>query len=124
MRETVVNTLRDHPFVAEFDPRHVETLAKLGKEIRFERDRILFGEGDECSEFHLIVTGLVALEIAAPEHTFSRANADAAARRGCRRAAAADPAAASRYLPSDRCSRRSATAARDRGMPGQEATRL
>ena len=70
MRETVPATLRHHPFVAEFEPRHVEKLATLAKEIRFDRDQILFREGDECSEFYLIVTGLVALEIAAPGHTF------------------------------------------------------
>jgi CRP-like cAMP-binding protein len=61
--------LRHHPFVAEFEPRHVEKLATLAKEIRFERDQIIFREGDDCSEFYLIVTGLVALEIAAPGHT-------------------------------------------------------
>ena len=45
-------------------------LATLANESRFDRDQILFREGDECSEFYLIVTGLVALEIAAPGHTF------------------------------------------------------
>jgi CRP-like cAMP-binding protein len=70
MRETVLAMLRHHPFVAEFEPRHVDKLATLAKEIRFDRDQILFREGDECSEFYLIVTGLVALEIAAPGHTF------------------------------------------------------
>jgi CRP-like cAMP-binding protein len=70
MRETVPALLRHHPFVAEFEPRHVDKLATLAKEIRFDRDQILFREGDECSEFYLIVTGLVALEIAAPGHTF------------------------------------------------------
>ena len=62
--------LRHHPFVAEFEPRHVERLAALAKEVRFDRDHIIFREGDECSEFYLIVNGLVALEIAAPGHTF------------------------------------------------------
>jgi CRP-like cAMP-binding protein len=70
MRETLPAKLRHHPFVAEFEPRHVERLATLAKEVRFERDHIMFLEGDECSEFYLIVTGLVALEIAAPGHTF------------------------------------------------------
>ena len=70
MKESVLEMLRHHPFVAEFEPRHVEKLATLAKEIRFERDQILFREGDECSEFYLIVTGLIALEIAAPGHTF------------------------------------------------------
>ena len=62
--------LREHPFVVGFEPRHVETLATLAKEIRFERDQILFREGDEATEFYLIVNGLVALEMAAPGHTF------------------------------------------------------
>jgi CRP-like cAMP-binding protein len=62
--------LRHHPFVAEFEPRHIEKLATLAREVRFERDQIIFREGDDCSEFYMIVTGLVALEIAAPGHTF------------------------------------------------------
>jgi len=62
--------LRHHPFVAEFEPRHIERLATLAKEVRFERDQILFREGDDASEFYLIVNGLIALEIAAPGHTF------------------------------------------------------
>ena len=70
MRENHLSTLRHHPFVAEFEPRHVEKLAAMAKQIRFERDQIIFREGDECSEFYLIVTGLVSLEIAAPGHTF------------------------------------------------------
>jgi CRP/FNR family transcriptional regulator, cyclic AMP receptor protein len=70
MRETTLEMLRHHPFVAEFEPRHVEKLAALATEKRIERDQIIFREGDDFSEFHLIVSGLVALEIAAPGHTF------------------------------------------------------
>ena len=70
MKETVLNMLRHHPFVADFEPRHIERLANVAKEVHYERDQILFREGDECSEFYRIVNGLVALEIAAPGHTF------------------------------------------------------
>jgi CRP/FNR family cyclic AMP-dependent transcriptional regulator len=70
MKETVLATLRHHPFVAEFEPRHLEKLATLAREIRFERDQILFREGDDFTDFYLIVTGLVALEMAAPGHVF------------------------------------------------------
>src|SRR5215471_15518258 len=70
MRESILNVLHHHPFVAEFEPRHIERLASLAKEVRFERDQILFREGDDASEFYLIVNGLVALEIAAPGQTF------------------------------------------------------
>ena len=70
MKETLLATLRHHPFVAEFEPRHLEKLATLAREVRFERDQILFREGDDCHDFYLIVTGLVALEIVAPGHVF------------------------------------------------------
>ena len=70
MRETHLATLRHHPFVVEFEPRHVDRLAGLARDVRFDRGHVIFREGDECSEFYLIVTGLVALEIAAPGHTF------------------------------------------------------
>ena len=70
MRDTILTKLRHHPFVAEFEPGAIEKLASLAKEIRFDRDQIMFREGDECTEFYLIITGLVALEIAAPGHTF------------------------------------------------------
>src|ERR1044071_8801 len=70
MRESISAMLRHHPFVAEFEPRHGEKLAALAKKVRFGRDEVLCREGDECSELYLIVNGLVALEIAAPGHTF------------------------------------------------------
>jgi CRP/FNR family cyclic AMP-dependent transcriptional regulator len=70
MKETVLEMLRDHPFVGGFEPHHLEKLAAMAKEVRFDRDQILFREGDECSEFYMVVTGLVALEIAAPGHIF------------------------------------------------------
>jgi len=70
MRENHLSTLRHHPFVLEFEARHVERLAALAKDVRFDRNHVIFREGDECSEFYLVVNGLVALEIAAPGHTF------------------------------------------------------
>jgi CRP-like cAMP-binding protein len=70
MKETLFALLRHHPFVAEFETRHIEKLATLAKQTRYDRDHVIFREGDDCSEFFLIVTGLVAIEIAAPGHTF------------------------------------------------------
>jgi CRP/FNR family cyclic AMP-dependent transcriptional regulator len=70
MTEGVVALLQRHPFVEEFQAQHVETLATLATRVRFDRDQIIFREGDECSDFYLIVSGLVALEIAAPDHVF------------------------------------------------------
>ena len=70
MHESHLAMLRHHPFVLEFEPRHVERLAALAKDVRWERNQLIFREGDECSEFYLIVSGLVSLEIAAPGQTF------------------------------------------------------
>ena len=69
-RETLVAVLQKHPFVGEFQPQHIEKLSALAKEVQFERDQVIFHEGDECHDFYLIVKGRVALEIEAPEHTF------------------------------------------------------
>ena len=70
MSEGVVSVLQRHPFVEEFQSEHVEKLASMATKVRFERDQIIFREGDDCHDFYLIVSGLVALEIAAPDHTF------------------------------------------------------
>ena len=65
-----MDLLRKQPFVQGMQERHVEELGELAKEVRFERDRVLFGEGEESPEFYLIVSGMVALEIAPPSGTF------------------------------------------------------
>ena len=70
MHEHHLSKLRHHPFVLEFEPRHVEKLASLAHDVRFERGQIIFHEGDDCSEFYLIVNGLVSLELVAPGQTF------------------------------------------------------
>ena len=62
-RETLVAVLQKHPFVGEFQPQHIEKLSALAKEVQFERDNVIFHEGDECHDFYLIVKGRVALEI-------------------------------------------------------------
>ena len=61
--------LRRHPFVLEFEPTYVDKLAALAKPVRFERDHVLFHEGDECNEFYLITSGLIALEVEEPGST-------------------------------------------------------
>jgi len=68
MTENVVTLLQRHPFVEEFQPQHIEKLSSMATRVRFEQDQVIFREGDECGEFYLIMNGLVALEIAAPDH--------------------------------------------------------
>ena len=66
----VMPLLEQQPFAKGLEPAQVEKLAALATRVRFEADEIIFREGDERYEFYLIVSGLVALEIAPPGQTF------------------------------------------------------
>src|SRR4029434_7410556 len=86
--KSLVTLLGKQPFVQGFQPHQVETLATLANRVRFEPDHVLLREGDECSEFYLIVSDTggrgvdecsefcssvsrrVALEMARPGQTF------------------------------------------------------
>jgi CRP-like cAMP-binding protein len=70
MTESALALLHRHPFVADLEPAHVETLAALARRVAFEKNEIVFREGDETSDFYLIVSGMVSLEMAAADHTF------------------------------------------------------
>jgi CRP-like cAMP-binding protein len=61
--------LRKHPFVEAFEPAHVEKLAQLARSAAFERDQVVFHEGDECNDFFILLRGMVALEVEEPDHT-------------------------------------------------------
>ena len=47
----------------------MDRLAAFAKDVMFSRDHVVFHEGDECSEFYLIVSGRIALEVEEPGHT-------------------------------------------------------
>ncbi len=69
-KDTLIEVLHRHPFIEAFAPSDFDKLAALAREVTFEPDQVIFREGDDCHDFYLIVTGRVALEIAAPDHTF------------------------------------------------------
>ena len=52
--ENLVDILKEQTFLKGFLPQHVERLAALANEVRFERDQIIFRQGDESSLFYLI----------------------------------------------------------------------
>ncbi len=60
----VVPLLEQLPVAKGLEPAQVEKLAALATRVRFEPDEVIFREGDERYEFYLILSGLVALEIA------------------------------------------------------------
>ena len=57
--------LLKHPFVAGLPGRLVEELAPLAREVTFGPDQVIFREGEDCHDFYLVVSGRVALELAA-----------------------------------------------------------
>jgi CRP/FNR family cyclic AMP-dependent transcriptional regulator len=61
--------LRKHHFVEAFEPAHVDKLAALATAVKFERDQVLFHEGDECNDFYMIISGMIALEVEEPGST-------------------------------------------------------
>ena len=65
MRKAIHEAVHEHPFLAEFQPQHIARLAELAQEARFDRDQIIFRQGDASSFFYLIVSGKVALEVTA-----------------------------------------------------------
>ena len=67
--DVVAELLHKHPFVEDLDQHHIEKLAEMASEVDYERDQVIFREGDECNLFYLILSGKVALEIAAPPRT-------------------------------------------------------
>lgn len=62
--QTVGALLQQQPFASEFSPAQVAQLAAIAKRVHFASDQVIFDEGEECSEFYLIVAGRVALEMA------------------------------------------------------------
>jgi len=67
--DVVAELLHKHPFVEDLDRRHVEMLADMATEVGYDKNQIIFREGDECGLFYLILSGRVALEITAPGRT-------------------------------------------------------
>jgi len=61
--ENLVDMLRTHPFVEGCRPEHIEKLASMAARVQFEKNAIIFREGDESSFFYLLFSGSVVLEI-------------------------------------------------------------
>ena len=62
-QQDLVAALRSHPFDKNFTPEQIGKLASLAREVTFERDQVIFREGEDCHDFYLVVAGRVALEI-------------------------------------------------------------
>ena len=63
MGQTALEALRGLPFVEDMEPSHIDRLAAMAKETGFEKDQVIFGEGETGRQFYIVLTGKVALEI-------------------------------------------------------------
>ena len=68
--KTVSEKLISHPFLEGLRPEHVEKLAAMSCEVHFEKDQMIFREGDESSFFYLLLSGKVSLEVPSPGRTW------------------------------------------------------
>ncbi len=55
----------DLPFFRGLLAGHQKRLSEFAQEVRFEREQIIFREGDASTSFYLVLTGRVALEVTA-----------------------------------------------------------
>lgn len=62
--ETTMALFRQQAFFKGLSEQQFEAVGALSREARFERGRVLFREGDESPDFYVIISGMVALEIA------------------------------------------------------------
>ncbi len=62
-------TLQKHPFVANFCPEHLDKLAAIASHVHFNKDELVFQEGEESRLFYLLLSGSVALEVPTPGRT-------------------------------------------------------
>ncbi len=77
MTKSVYEEVRQHPFTQGMSDPHCEVLANLGRRVSFEKDEIIFREGDPRHEFFLLLTGRVALEMVVQGKTFRVHNLEA-----------------------------------------------
>ena len=67
--QALQSVLRKHHFVEAFEQAHIDRLSALARPVTFERDQVVFHEGDECNDFFMITAGMIALEVEEPGQT-------------------------------------------------------
>jgi CRP/FNR family transcriptional regulator, cyclic AMP receptor protein len=61
--ETLEPILEAHPFFLGMDPCHLQILAGCAHNVVFEKEDIIFRQGEEANLFYLIRAGQVALQL-------------------------------------------------------------
>jgi len=66
-RQNLEQTLTQQLFFRDLAPEHISFLAECSARVEFETGQYLCREGEKADYFHIIVHGLVALELPKPE---------------------------------------------------------
>ena len=70
--KTFEASIREHPFLKEMSPRHLQALIDSAMPLQFEVNQMIFREGDPANRFYLIESGKVALETSSQDHDVLR----------------------------------------------------
>jgi CRP-like cAMP-binding protein len=61
--ETLEPILAAHPFFNGMEPGHLRLLTGCARNVAFEKEDVIFRQGEEASQFYLIRAGQVALQL-------------------------------------------------------------
>ena len=68
--DSIADELQRHPFLAGFEPRYVDALARIAKPARFGANHVILEQGRGSTQLYLITSGRVALEISGTGQPF------------------------------------------------------
>ncbi|MGP8247547.1 MAG: cyclic nucleotide-binding domain-containing protein [Bryobacteraceae bacterium] len=68
-QHTPLEILRAHRFTQGLADTQLSALAALARPVRFEADEIVLSDGQRSSDFYLLISGSVAVELCAPQFT-------------------------------------------------------
>ncbi|MGA1997248.1 MAG: cyclic nucleotide-binding domain-containing protein, partial [Bryobacteraceae bacterium] len=64
-----LEVLRAHRFTKGLSDSQLSALLALARPVRFEADEIVLSDGQRSSDFYLLVSGSVVVELCAPQFT-------------------------------------------------------
>lgn len=65
--ENLGRILREHPFLAGLDDKHIELLTGCASNVVFQKGEFIFREGEDADSFYFIRHGKVAVETYVPQ---------------------------------------------------------
>ncbi|MBW1998256.1 MAG: cyclic nucleotide-binding domain-containing protein, partial [Deltaproteobacteria bacterium] len=65
--EAMYKTVAAHPFFEGLAPDLVKVIASFASQVQYDAGRMIYREGEDANQFHLISFGKVAIEIFEPK---------------------------------------------------------